>query len=97
MDVRPDSAIERARRAISQVAIAAAIVLLVVGVLLFESGSAGASYAVFRVALVLLVAIPVVSVTTVLIEEIRGRDWPFVLAAVVVLGLIAYSVIVAIT
>lgn len=42
----------------------------------------------------LLVAIPIVNVLWVLLDEIRRRDWVFVGLAVAVLGLIAYSLAV---
>ncbi|HEX5069666.1 MAG TPA: hypothetical protein VFV78_05560 [Vicinamibacterales bacterium] len=41
----------------------------------------------------LLVVFPVINITSVLIDEIRRRDWGFALIAVTVLGLLAYGLI----
>ena len=87
-----DSAIERIRRWVSRVAIAATLGLLAAGLVLFETGSTDLSMTFFRGAFFVLVAMPIVAVVTVLIEEIRGGDWTFVGATLVVLGLIAYSI-----
>ena len=65
---------------------------LCVGTLLYFSGSRAASSGVLAVVFGLLVALPVVNVIAILIEEVRRRDWPFVAAALVVIGLIAYGV-----
>ena len=92
MGVNGDSAIERTRRWVSRVAIAATLGLLTAGLVLFETGSTDLSMTFFRGAFFVLVAMPIVAVVAVLIEEIRSRDWTFVGAALVVLGLIAYSI-----
>ena len=65
---------------------------LCVGTLLYFSGSRAASSGVLAVVFGLLVALPVVNVIAILIEEVRRRDWPFVVAAIAVIGLIAYGV-----
>ena len=92
MGVNSDSAVERTRRWVSRVAIAATLGLLTAGLVLFETGSTAASMSVFSGVFVVLVAMPIVGVVAVLIEEIRGRDWTFVGATVLVLGLLAYSI-----
>jgi hypothetical protein len=93
MGVTHDSAIERGRRLVSRVAIAIALVLLASGLALFYGGSAGLSMRFFSAAFVVLVAMPILAVVAVLIEEIRGRDWTFVGAAGFVLALIAFSIL----
>ena len=92
MDVNGDSVIERTRQWVNRVAIAATLVLLTIGLALYYAGSADASMTCFRGVFFVLVAMPIVAVVAVLIEEIRGRDWTFVGAALIVLGLIAYSI-----
>ena len=93
MGVTGDSAVERSRRWVSRVAIAATLALLTTGLVLFEIGSTGPSMTFFRGAFFVLVAMPIVAVMAVLIEEMRSRDWTFVGATFVVLGLIAYNVL----
>jgi hypothetical protein len=41
----------------------------------------------------LLVTFPVINVVSVLIDEVRRRDWGFAVIAVTVLGLLAYGLI----
>ena len=41
----------------------------------------------------LLVVFPVINVTSVLIDEVRRRDWGFAAIAVAVLGLLAYGLL----
>ena len=85
-------AIERTRRWVSRVAIAATLGLLTAGLVLFQTGSTGLSMMFFRGAFFVLVAMPIVAVVAVLIEEIRNRDWTFVAAALIVLALIAWNI-----
>jgi peptidoglycan/LPS O-acetylase OafA/YrhL len=92
MAVTGDSAIEKTRRWVNRVAIAATLGLLTAGLVLFETGSTDLSTTFFRGAFFVLVAMPIAAVIVVLIEEIRGGDWTFVGATFVVLGLIAYSI-----
>ena len=65
---------------------------LCMGTLVYFAGSREAASGVLAVVFGLLVALPVVNVVAILIEEVRRRDWAFVVAAVVVIGLIAYGV-----
>jgi len=66
---------------------------LCVGTLLYFSGSRAGSSGVLTDVFGLLVALPVVNVSGILIDEVRRRDWPFVVAAIAVIGLIAYGVL----
>ena len=93
MGVSHDSAVERMRRWVSRAAIAATLALLTIGLALYHSGSPGSSMTLFRAAFVVLVAMPIVAVVVVLIEEVRRREWTFVGTALLVLGLIAYSIL----
>lgn len=88
----PNSRVERARYLISRGALVAAICLLVVGVFLAEAGQAG-SLPVLETACALLLAVPILNAIAALLEEIGRREWPFVAAALLVLGLVAYSVL----
>lgn len=92
MGVSGESAVERVRRWISRVAIAATLALLVTGLALYYGGAASLAMTCFRGAFIVLVAMPIVAVVAVLIEELRGRDWTFAGATLVVLGLLAYSI-----
>jgi hypothetical protein len=84
--------IEALRRAVSRMAIVAIAVLLAIGLALAWMGSAGSGTALVP-AMVLLLAVPVVNVSAVLLEEIHRRDWPFVVAAVLVLALVALGIV----
>lgn len=87
------SGIERVRRGISRVSVVVAIALLCVGLAAAAQGSVGLSAALFQATFCLLLAMPVVNVLAVLLEEIRGRDWTFVAIALVVTALIAWSIL----
>ena len=91
MGVNGDSAIERTRRWVSRVAIAATLGLLTAGLVLFETGSTGLSMSLFRGAFFVLVAMPIAAVSRCSSRR-STRDLTFVAAALGVLGLIAYSI-----
>jgi uncharacterized membrane protein len=88
-----ESSTERARRAISRVALTVAGVLSIAGLTLGELGLSRESVVALEAGCAILLALPVLSVISALIEEIRRRDWPFVAAAFLVLALLAYSVL----
>lgn len=92
MGVSSDSSVERVRQWASRLAIGLTLVLLVAGLTLYYSGSTALSMTFFRSVFFVLVAMPIVAVIAVLLEEVRRRDWTFAAATVVVLGLIAYSI-----
>jgi uncharacterized membrane protein len=88
----PDSPVERARSAFSRIAIVVAMVLLVAGVGMAELQQPG-YVRVLESACAILLSVPILNAVAALLEEIGRREWPFVGAAVLVLGLVAYSVI----
>lgn len=88
----PNSRVERARCVISRVALVSATGLLALGVVLAEAGQAEYPF-VLQTACAILLAVPILNAVAALLEEIGRRDWPFVAAGLLVLGLVAYSVI----
>ncbi|HYN09212.1 MAG TPA: hypothetical protein VES67_17655 [Vicinamibacterales bacterium] len=88
-----DSVVERARCLFSRVALGVAICLLAAGVVLAEVGRPTESLVVLESGAVILLAIPILNAIAALLEEIGRRDWPFVAAGALVIGLVAYSVI----
>jgi hypothetical protein len=88
----PDSPVERARSALSRIAIVVAMVLLIVGVGMSEMRQPG-YVRVLESACAILLAVPVLNAIAALLEEIGRREWPFVGAALLVLALVAYSVV----
>ena len=89
-----DSFVERARQSLSRMALALATVLLAVGLGLAETNQPEGSGVMLGLACALLLAIPVLNLFAALLEEVGRRDWPFVAAALLVLALVAYSVLV---
>jgi hypothetical protein len=89
----PDSLVERARCRISRFALGIATALLGLGTLLAEAGRPAASLVVLQSGVAILLAIPILNALAALVEEIGRRDWPFVAAGTLVIGLVAYSVI----
>ena len=65
---------------------------LAAGFLLHRIGQTGAATLVLAATCALLIALPVVNVITVLIEEVRRKDWTFVALAIAVLALIAFTI-----
>jgi hypothetical protein len=93
MDLSADTSdIERARRAIGRAGFVIGVGGLLVGVLVLFLGYRTGAAHVFAVALAVLLAMPVKNVLAVLADEVRRRDWWFVLLAVGVLVELLYSV-----
>jgi uncharacterized membrane protein YhaH (DUF805 family) len=88
----PNSRVERARCWISRAAVVVVTILLAIGVGLTEMHQSG-SVAVLETACAILLAVPILNAIAALLEEVGRRDWPFVGAGVLVLGLVAYSVL----
>lgn len=86
------SAIERTRRAIGRIGYAAALLGLISGLASFLVGQRANTRGALIATVAILVALPVVNVLAILAEEIRKRDWAFVLVAVVVLALLTFNV-----
>jgi hypothetical protein len=89
----PDSVVERARHLISRSALGVATCLLAAGIVLAEVGRPTESLVILQSGVVILLAIPVLNAIAALLEEIGRRDWPFVAAGCLVIGLVAYSVL----
>jgi uncharacterized membrane protein YfcA len=85
------SPIEQARLAVGRIGFAAATLGLAAGVVLLRGRPA--SLPMLTIACGVLLALPVVNVVALAAEEIRRRDWPFVVIAVAVIGLLAWSVV----
>jgi uncharacterized membrane protein len=83
--------VERARRWISRGGVAAIVACLAIGLAFFETGATARSLTLFRTAFWLLVAMPIVSLIAVLIDEMRRRDWMFVAATLAVIAIVAWS------
>jgi hypothetical protein len=88
----PNSRVEFARCWISRAALVVATILLAIGVGLTGFHQSG-SVAVLETACAILLAVPVLNAIAAVLEEIGRRDWPFVAAGLLVLGLVAYSVL----
>ena len=87
------SNVERTRRAIGQSGYLAAMLGLLTGIVLFVAGQPAMSRGVLGATLGILLLMPVVNVLAILAEEVRRRDWSFVVVAAVVLGLLAFNVV----
>lgn len=75
---------------------AASVGLLVLGMALWLAAPSGERTDVaLGAGLVLLITTPVVKLLSVLVDEVRARDWKFALLGMVVLLLLGGSVIVA--
>ena len=85
------SGIEQARRWISRGGVGAIVICLTVGLVFFQAGAAARAVTLFHVAFWLLVAMPIVSLIAVFFEEVRRRDWTFVVATLAVIALVAWS------
>ena len=83
----------RTRHAISRVALTVATVLLIAGLTLSALGLSRESVVVLGSGCAILLATPVLNVVSALIAEIRRREWPFVVAAFLVLALLAYNIL----
>ena len=85
------SSIERWRRRIGRTGLVIIAVLFLSGLILWFAGQSPASRWPFLTACALLALTPVINVVAALAEEIRRQDWPFAIAAAVVLLALAYS------
>ena len=90
LPVPRQSAIERIRRLLSRAGLVVIVLLLVLGLAAEISGDVATGVRLLQAAFVMLVAMPVLNVVAVLIEEIERREWVFVMCAIVVLALIAW-------
>ena len=87
------SSIERARRLLGRTGVIVALAGLIVGLVMFATGSAEAASYCFRLAIAVLIAMPVRNIVAVLLEELASRDWVFVGLATAALVVLAYAVL----
>lgn len=87
----PDGRIESIRVVVARVGFAAIAMLLAGGVVATLAGAGDMAGRALAAAIGLLTLMPLTGVAALLAEEVRRGDWPFVAAAVVVLGLIAWN------
>ena len=65
---------------------------LATGIMLFRLRQPAAATLALKATCGLLISLPIVNVILVLAEEVRRRDWIFVMLAVVVLALIGWTI-----
>lgn len=87
------STVERTRRVIGRTGYFAAMLGLVAGVGLFLARQSAASHTVIIATITILVSLPVINVAAILAEEIRKRDWSFVVVTIAVLALLGFNVV----
>jgi hypothetical protein len=86
------SKVEVARRQIGRSAFVAAAAGLLAGIGLGWLGQPATSLTTLRLTCGVLLALPVVNVVAVLLEEARAGDWAFAAIACLVLALLAFNV-----
>jgi hypothetical protein len=92
MELTSVSPVERVRRSFSVIAYIAVLGLLSAGLIVWWLNHTSAAGRLLQLGCGLLVAVPIVNLVAVMLEEVRGRDWGFVAAAAVVLAMVAYRV-----
>jgi hypothetical protein len=92
MELTSVSPVERARRSISVIAYIAVLGLLAAGLIVWWLDHSSLAERLLQLGCGLLIAVPIVNLIAVMLEEVRGRDWGFVAAAAVVLAIVAYRV-----
>src|SRR5512132_2598536 len=88
----PATSIERARRALGRAGFLVALTALVAGGFLFAMGAPGPASYVFRLAVGVLIALPVRNIIALLLEESASRDWLFVSLAAAALVMLVFAV-----
>jgi hypothetical protein len=91
---RETMGIERARIGVGRAGYLLAVMALMAGTLVFFFGPADVSGLLFRTAFGVLLAMPVVNLIAVLVEEVVRRDWTFALIAAGALCVLTYAVVV---
>ena len=92
IDPGPDTSdIERVRRAVGQAGFVVAAAALVTGMLCRFAGAPAWSAAVLQFAFAVLLLMPAKNVVAVLADEVRRRDWWFVLLAGAVMAELGLS------
>jgi len=92
MTTEPRDRLAAELRRIAQIGLATAGVLLVVGLILGWTGRADLSHTCLLAGLGVLVSLPVVNVVAELVEELRRREWIFLLATVAVIAILLFNV-----
>lgn len=83
--------IEAIRIATARLGLLAISVLLAVGLLLWVFERLDSSTQAIQAATLVLVALPITGVVALCLEEVRRRDWPFAAAALLVIGMLGWS------
>ena len=76
-----------------RVAYGAVFAGLATGIMLFRLNQPAAASLALLATCCLLISLPIVNLTMVLADEIRRRDWMFVLLAAAVLALIGWTIV----
>lgn len=87
------SEVERARRVIGRTGYVTAMFGLIAGVAAHFARQSSTSRFILIATIGTLLSLPVVNVIAILVEEIRRRDWSFVIAALLVLALLGFNVV----
>jgi hypothetical protein len=87
------SPVERLRLSIGRASFAAILIGLAGGLLLLAAAQRDTARDVFIAVIAVLATLPVMNVVAIVAEEVRRRDWTFVVVALGVLGLLVSSVV----
>ena len=87
------SSIERIRRAMGRTGFVLAVGALALGAGSFAAGQAGPASYLFRIAVAVLIAMPVRNLIALLLEETASQDWIFVGLAAASLTMLVYAVV----
>jgi hypothetical protein len=88
----PETIGNRIREQWGRMAFSGVVAGLAFGFVLYRIGQARAATLVLAATCGVLITLPIINVIMVLVEEIRRRDWTFVLLAIGVLVLIGYTI-----
>jgi hypothetical protein len=83
--------IESIRIAAARLGLLAISALLAVGLVLWAFERLSASTQAIQAATLVLVALPMTGVVALCLEELRRRDWAFAAAALLVIGMLGWS------
>lgn len=92
-DVNGEGRVEAVRRGISKVGVACVVAILVLGLLADSLGQGALGAWLLPTAVGVLVALPLVSLAAVLVEEAQRREWVYVGAVVLVIGMLIFGVV----
>lgn len=93
MTMSEESGFDRLRQHVSQIAYGGVVLGLCAGVAFHALHRPSAASFVLAGTCGVLMAVPVLNLLVVLVEEVRRRDWGFAALAAAVLALIGYAVV----